>query len=53
MPLAEVLERLDDATDRLARACEEADVPARSDAAAVDAFLVRAYRRAWDEGLTA
>jgi len=25
----------------------------RSDDAAVDAFLVGAYRRAWDEGLTA
>jgi hypothetical protein len=51
--LAEVLDRLDAATARLADACERADVPERADAEAVDAFVVRAYRRAWDAGLTA
>jgi hypothetical protein len=48
-----VLERLDGASARLARACEDGDLPERSDAAVVDAFLVSVYRRAWEAGLTA
>jgi hypothetical protein len=53
VPLDEVLDRLDDAASALEQACERADVPERSDIERVDAFVVRAYRRAWDEGLTA
>jgi uncharacterized protein len=53
VPLDEVLDRLDAATAALDHACESANVPERSDVARVDAFVVRAYRRAWDEGLTA
>jgi hypothetical protein len=53
VPLEEVLDRLDDAASALEQACERADVPERSDVERVDAFVVRAYRRAWDGGLTA
>jgi uncharacterized protein len=53
VPLDEVLERLGGASARLARACEDGDLPERSDAAVVDAFLVSVYRRAWEAGLTA
>jgi uncharacterized protein len=53
VPLDDVLERLDGASARLARACEDGDLPERSDAAVVDAFLVSVYRRAWEAGLTA
>jgi hypothetical protein len=48
-----VLDRLDEATAALEQACERADVRERSDVDRVDAFVARAYRRAWDEGLTA
>jgi hypothetical protein len=46
-PLDEVLARLDVATERLEAAVQAADLPEKGDAAAVDAFLVRAYRSAW------
>jgi hypothetical protein len=52
VPLEEVLRRLDDATVRLEEAARDASLPAKSDVATVDAFLVDAYRRAWDDGLT-
>ncbi len=48
VPLDEVLRRLDDAAARLERATDDERLPERSDAAAVDAFLVGAYRRSWD-----
>jgi uncharacterized protein len=51
--LEEVLRRLDEATAHLERATRDAKLPAKPDTAAVDAFVVSAYRRAWDEGLTA
>ena len=53
VPLDEVLRRLDDATAQLELAGQEPSLPAKPDTEAVDAFLVSAYRRAWDEGLTA
>jgi hypothetical protein len=53
VPLDEVLRRLEAATAELEQASYDAALPARSDSAAVDAFLVGAYRRAWDGGLTA
>jgi hypothetical protein len=52
VPLAAVLERLDVATARLVRACERPQLRERPDEAAVEAFLVRAYRAAWASGLT-
>lgn len=51
--LEEVLRRLDAATARLEEAVHDDRLPATSDARAVDDFLVSAYRRAWDSGLTA
>jgi len=48
VPLEEVLARLDRVTAALAAACETPGLPAQSDVAAVDAFVVSAYRRAWD-----
>jgi predicted nucleotidyltransferase len=48
VPLDEVLRRLDAATARLEDAARNADRPAKPDTGAVDAFLVRAYRRTWD-----
>jgi hypothetical protein len=53
VPLDEVLRRLDDATGRLEQTTREQGLRARPDTAAVDAFVVAAYRRAWDEDLTA
>jgi hypothetical protein len=53
VPLDEVLRRLDDATAQLELASHEPSLRAKPDTEAVDAFLVSAYRRAWDEGLTA
>ena len=47
VPLADVLADLEDAVAGLERLAATADVPAQADAAAVDAFLVRAYERAW------
>ena len=48
-----VLEHLDRVTTQLADACEAPELPDYSDVAAVDRFVVRAYRRMWDEGLGA
>jgi hypothetical protein len=53
VPLEEVLRRLDAATAQLELASRDPALPAKSDTATVDAFLVTAYRRAWDEGRTA
>jgi len=53
VPLEEVLRRLDAATAELEDAAHDPGLPANSDVATVDAFLVSAYRRAWDDGLTA
>jgi predicted nucleotidyltransferase len=53
VPLEEVLRRIDAATAELEQAAHDPRLPAKSDVATVDAFLVSAYRRAWDEGLTA
>ena len=53
VPLDEVLRRLDAVTAELERASHDETLPAKPDVAAVDAFVVAAYRRAWDEGLTA
>jgi len=47
-PRGRALRRLDDAAARLERATDDERLPERSDAAAVDAFLVGAYRRSWD-----
>jgi hypothetical protein len=48
VPLDEVLARLDRVTAELADACDTPGLPAQSDVAAVDGFVVSAYRRAWD-----
>jgi predicted nucleotidyltransferase len=48
VPLDEVLATLDRVTAELAGACDTPGLPAQSDVAAVDAFVVSAYRRAWD-----
>jgi hypothetical protein len=53
VPLDEVLRRVDEASTRLEEASRDAGLPAKSDVAAVDDFLVSAYRRAWDGGLFA
>jgi len=53
VPLDEVLDRVDEAAARLEKASRDASLPAKSDVATVDGFLVEAYRRAWDAGLTA
>jgi hypothetical protein len=53
VPLEEVLRRLDAVAAELDEASRVAELPAKPDVAAVDAFLVAAYRRAWDSGLTA
>ena len=50
VPLDEVLRRLDIATAQLEQAARNPALPAKSDQAAVDAFLVSAYRRAWNAG---
>ena len=51
--LEEVLRRLDAATAELEQVSRDPALPAKPDTTAVDAFVVAAYRRAWDEGLTA
>jgi hypothetical protein len=48
--LGDVLERLDRVTAELAEACATPGLPERSDVAAVDRFVVDAYRRSWDAG---
>jgi hypothetical protein len=53
VPLDEVLRRLDAAAAQLDEASRTAELPDKADVAAVDAFVVAAYRRAWDDGLTA
>jgi uncharacterized protein len=53
VPLDEVLAHLDRVTAQLAEGSEAPSLPARSDAAAVDRFVVSAYRRACDAGLYA
>lgn len=53
VPLEEVLARLDAVTAELAAATQAEALPDRPDFAAVDAFVVRAYREAWDAGRTA
>lgn len=53
VPLDEVLRRLEAVTAELEQASHDETLPAKPDVAAVDAFVVAAYRRAWDEGLTA
>jgi hypothetical protein len=50
VPLDGVLRRLDAATAQLEQASQDAALPAKPDSAAVDAYLVGAYRRAWEEG---
>ena len=49
----QVLRRLDAVTAELEQASQDQTLPAKPDVEAVDAFVVSAYRRAWDEGLTA
>jgi uncharacterized protein len=53
VPLDAVLDDLDEATAALERASEDEALPERSDVARVGAFVVRAYRSAWDSGATA
>jgi uncharacterized protein len=53
VPLDGVLRRLDAATAQLEQASQDAALPAKPDSAAVDAYLVGAYLRAWEEGPTA
>jgi predicted nucleotidyltransferase len=53
VPLDAVLDDLDEATAALERASEDEALPERSDVARVNAFVVRAYRSAWDSGATA
>jgi uncharacterized protein len=53
VPLDVVLERLDAASAELERAGANPALPERSDVERVDAFVVRAYRQAWDRGETA
>jgi len=43
----ETIKEIDEVEDRLARALEQPPLPAEPDRAAVDDFLVNAYRRAW------
>ena len=43
----ETIAEIDEVEDRLARALEQTRLPAEPDRAAVDDFLVNAYRRAW------
>jgi hypothetical protein len=47
LPLAQVLERLDDRCAELEQAMQQAALPDEPDHAAVDGFLVDAYREAW------
>jgi predicted nucleotidyltransferase len=49
VPLEDVLEHLDRVTLRLEVASKRRDLPADPDIDAVDAFVVRTYRRAWDD----
>ena len=44
---ADALAEIDEVERRLARALERTSLPDEPDRAAVDAFLVDAYRRAW------
>jgi hypothetical protein len=48
VPLGDVLDHVDEVTAKLDAACATPDLPERSDVDAVDAFVVRAYRRSWD-----
>jgi hypothetical protein len=48
--LAEVLARIDAVTAELDAASATPGLPEHSDVAAVDRFVVSAYRRAWDAG---
>jgi uncharacterized protein len=48
VPLDEVLEHVDEVTAKLDATCDTPGLAERSDVDAVDAFVVRAYRRAWD-----
>jgi predicted nucleotidyltransferase len=48
VPLDDVLDHVDGVTAKLDAACDTAGLPERSDVDAVDAFVVRAYRRSWD-----
>jgi hypothetical protein len=47
-PLDDVLAHLDGVTTRLEEVTDGADLPAKPDVAAVDAFIVRAYRTSWE-----
>jgi hypothetical protein len=44
----EAIAEIDEVERRLAAALEHTALPAAADRAAVDSFLVEAYRRAWD-----
>ncbi|WP_445150929.1 DNA polymerase beta superfamily protein [Baekduia sp. Peel2402] len=46
-PLSEILEQIEDATERLRAAADAADLPPDADLARIDAFLGDAYRTAW------
>lgn len=48
--LEDVLEHLERVTRRLEVASKRRDLPAKPDIDAVDAFVVRTYREAWDRG---
>jgi predicted nucleotidyltransferase len=48
VPLRDLLGALHDQTAELERAVLDADLPEEADHAAIDAFLVRAYERAWE-----
>ncbi|HEY7890979.1 MAG TPA: hypothetical protein VIC05_02095 [Solirubrobacteraceae bacterium] len=49
MPLAEVLERLGEQTERLQLIAQAGSLPPQPDHDAVDRFLTSAYQRAWAE----
>ncbi len=49
VPLDEVVARLDELSERLRRLIDASDLPAAGDSERVDAFLVDAYREAWDQ----
>jgi uncharacterized protein len=46
--LDEVLAELDDRTAMLERSVHDSELPEEADRAAIDDFLIGAYRRAWD-----
>ena len=48
VPLDDVLAHLDGVSARLEELAHDSSLPAQSDVAAVDDFLVRTYRAAWD-----